>query len=220
MDALDEIALRKIYEVDRDALAGFTCGRDELDQFLTQEAHDYSDHGLTETVVAFTGSDASPAAFFSLSADGLKLEQSEQFELGLPFDCPILYLPAVKITKLAVRGDVQSSGLGATLIKIIEGLAFNGSVAVRLLTVDAVNNPRAIDFYQRHGFKTSMRHDIRQKRVKKNQRGEQVPPASEPETVLMYRDLYAPEEATPPASLWPRVPADQILRDEQADPAA
>jgi GNAT superfamily N-acetyltransferase len=220
VDTLNDIALRKIYEVEQGALEGFTCGREELDQFLTQEAHNYSEHGLTETVVAFAGSDTNPAAYFSLSADGLKLESSEQFELGLPFDCPILYLPAVKITKLAVRQDVQSNGLGATLIKVIEGLAFNGSVAVRLLTVDAVNNPKAIAFYQQHGFKTSMRHEIRQKKVKKNKRGEQAPPADEPETVLMYRDLYAPEEKTPPASLWPKVQPDQILPNEEAGPAA
>ena len=217
MDALDEIALRKIYEIEPGLLDGFTCGREELDEFLTAQALDYSDHGLTETIVAFAGSESRPAAFFSLSADGLKLEQSEQFLLGLPFDCPILYFPAVKITKLAVRDDIQSNGLGTSLIKLIEGLAYNGSVAVRLLTVDAVNNPRAISFYERHGFKTSMRHEIRQHRVRAERRG-RAPEPVQLGTVLMYRDLYSPEENVPPSSLWPRIQPDQVLQQDSPNP--
>jgi ribosomal protein S18 acetylase RimI-like enzyme len=216
VSAGDNLALRRIDELEKDTLADFACGHEDLDVFLTDSAHDYSEHGLTQTIVAFVGSDPSPAAFFSLSADGLPLQNSEKFELGLPFECSINYFPAVKITKLAVRGDMQSSGVGAELIKIIEGLAYNNSVAVRLLTVDAVNEPRAISFYQRHGFKTSMQHELRQERVKRNKpnRPEAV---EQPQSVLMYRDLYSPDEPDPPASQWPRTaPANQILPNEGA----
>lgn len=214
MPAGAQLALRRIYELDKDILAGFECGHGDLDVFLTESAHDYSDHGLTETIVAFAGSDGAPAAFFSLSADGLPLRNSELLELGLPFECPITYFPAVKITKLAVRGDMQSAGLGAELLKIIEGLAFNNSVAVRLLTVDAINDPRAIAFYQRHGFKPSLQHEIRQQRADRNRPNRRVAEQL-PQSVLMYRDLYSPEDEVPPASLWPRaVPANQVLPDE------
>lgn len=216
MTASDNLALRRIYELEKDVLVGFGCGHGDLDVFLTDSAHDYSEHGLTETIVAFAGSDAAPAAYFSLSADGLPLRSSELLELGLPFDCPISYFPAVKITKLAVRSDMQSAGLGAELLKIIEGLAFSHSVAVRLLTVDAVNDPRAIAFYQRHGFKPSLQHEIRQQRADRNRpqrRANEQPPQS----VLMYRDLYSPEDEVSPASLWPRAAvANQVLPDQGA----
>jgi GNAT superfamily N-acetyltransferase len=211
-----QLALRRIYELDKDILAGFECGHDELNVFLTESAHNYSEHGLTETIVAFAGSDDVPAAYFSLSADGLPLRTSEQFELGLPFECSINYFPAVKITKFAVRGDMQSAGLGAELIKIIEGLAFNNSVAVRLLTVDAINNPRAISFYQRHGFKTSLQHEIRQQQHAGRGRQGRSKPEQQPHSILMYRDLYSPADNVPPASLWPRAAGatSQVLRSE------
>lgn len=216
MTAAANLALRRIYELDKDILAGFECGRGDLDVFLTDSAHDYSEHGLTETIVAFAGSDGMPAAFFSLSADGLPLRSSELLELGLPFECSITYFPAVKITKLAVRGDMQSSGLGAEILRIIEGLAFNNSVAVRLLTVDAINEPRAIAFYQKNGFRPSLQHEIRQQRVDRNKPKRRAPDEP-PQTVLMYRDLYSPEDEVPPASLWPRaVAANQILPDQGA----
>ncbi|MFM0736780.1 GNAT family N-acetyltransferase [Paraburkholderia xenovorans] len=214
MPAGAQLALRRIYELDKDILAGFECGHGDLDVFLAQSAHDYSDHGLTETIVAFVGSDGAPAAFFSLSADGLPLRSSELLELGLPFECPITYFPAVKITKLAVREDMQSAGLGAELLKIIEGLAFNNSVAVRLLTVDAINDPRAIAFYQRHGFKPSLQNEIRQQRADRNRPNRRVAEQT-PQSVLMYRDLYSPEDEVPPASLWPRAAAaNQVLPNE------
>ncbi|KGW36399.1 acetyltransferase family protein [Burkholderia pseudomallei MSHR2451] len=170
MTTTPSIALRKISDLEAEQLVEFRCGSDDLDGFLANSAHSYSIHGLTQTVVAFAGSDPNPAAFFSLSADGLPLSASEQFELGLPFECQISYFPAVKITKLAVRQEMQSNGLGSDLIKIIEGMAFLENVAVRLLTVDAINTPKAIAFYQRNGFRTSSRHDLRQQKVKKKRK--------------------------------------------------
>jgi len=206
------IALRRIYELDKALLAGFSCGHDDLDSFLTDDAHDYSEYGLTETIVAYAGSDVAPAAFFSLSADGLPLQSSEKLDLGIPFDPNISYFPAVKITKLAVRGDMQSSGLGSEIIKIIESLAFNYSVSVRLLTVDAINEPRAIKFYQRHGFRSSIQHELRQLRNRPGNRNRAAP-----QSVLMYRDLYAPDDVNPPAALWARAaPPDQLLPNEGA----
>ena len=212
MPALSELALRRIHEIAREDLAAFECGEEDLDTFLTDSAHDYSDHGLTETVVAYAPADAAPAGFFSLSADGLPLNLSETFELGLPFECSIKYFPAIKITKLAVRSDMQSTGLGSELIKAIEAIAFNSGISVRLLTVDAVNNPAAIRFYQRNGFKTTARQEIRQAMVSQRRPQRRGGAPEQPRSVLMYRDLYSPEEEAGPAQALPTAPPDQNLQ--------
>ncbi len=192
------LALRPVSDVGKELLAAFTCSREELAAFLIESAHDYSEHGLTETAVAFVDEDPAVAAYFSLSADGLQLRPVEKTELGLPFDCTITYFPAVKITKLAVRSDLQGKGIGSQLMKFIEGLAFTEGISVRLLTVDAVNEPDVIGFYQRHGFKTAMQHEIRQAKQRDSGKGGkfrgQAGVQIEAPTVLMYRDLYNPEE--------------------------
>jgi ribosomal protein S18 acetylase RimI-like enzyme len=201
---LAQLALRNICDLTSAQLAGFVCGNQGLDSFLTESARDYSMHGLTETVVAYAQDDVIPVGFFSLSADGLPLNLSEAFELGLPFECSIKYFPAIKITKLAVRSDLQSAGIGRELTRAIEAIAYGNSVSVRLLTVDADNNPRTIQFYERNGFKAAAHNKVRQSTVSKKrpQRGAQD---DAPRTVLMYRDLYSPEGDTPLALPTPDV---------------
>ncbi|MDO9610373.1 MAG: hypothetical protein Q7J33_00775 [Serpentinimonas sp.] len=51
----------------------------------------------------------------SLSADSVRLTDSETFELGIPFNAPISYYPAVKLTKLATTSGLQSQGLGQAM---------------------------------------------------------------------------------------------------------
>ena len=160
----------------------FDCGDQDLNAFLAEEALPYQTHGLTFTYLVFDRelSAANLLGFYSLSSDSLKLEGVELAELGLPFDAPLSFFPAVKLTKLAVRQNFQSGGLGAHLIKIIIGSVFSTNAAVRLITVNAVNRPRTIAFYERQGFIACIRT------VQKPRRGD--PP--EPATILMYKDIY------------------------------
>lgn len=119
-----------------------------------------------------------PVAYFSLTADSVHLSGGERTDLGLPFDAPISFYPAVKLTKLAVAQDVQSRGLGEQLVDLICGIASDTPFAVRLLTVDAVNQDRVLQFYQRVGFMESL-SDAKQRQAQKSR-----------ETVLMFKDLY------------------------------
>lgn len=86
--------------------------------------------------------------------------------------------PAVKLTKLAISADLQSQGLGEAIVELICGLVTEAPFAVRVLTVDAVNQPKVIAFYERVGFVES----LADRREKKDQRT--------PATVLMVMDLY------------------------------
>jgi len=161
----------------------FDGGDPDLNAFLGEEALPYQTHGLTFTYLVFNRelSAANLLGFYSLSSDSLKLEGVELTELGLPFVAPLSFFPAIKLTKLAVSRHSQSGGLGAHLIKIIIGSVFSTHAAVRLITVNAVNNPRAIAFYERQGFIECIRT------VQKPRKGE----PQEPPTILMYKDIYS-----------------------------
>lgn len=174
----NRISLRHIQDVEDEVLKGFSCGRLQLDEFLCEDAREYDRHGLTSTVVVFSDSISVPIAYFSLTADSVHLSGGERSDLGLPFDAPIAFYPAVKLTKLAVAESMQSKGLGKHLVNLICGIASSAPFAVRLLTVDAVNDERVIAFYERVGFIESL--------SEKKERGNQ----KLRDTILMFKDLY------------------------------
>jgi GNAT superfamily N-acetyltransferase len=173
-----KISLRHIRDVEDGVLRQFSCGRSQLDEFLHEDARDYDKHGLTSTVVVFHADVAVPIGYFSLTADSVHLNSGERTDLGLPFDAPISYYPAVKLTKLAVIESMQSTGVGEYLIDLICGIASSAPFAVRLITVDAVNLERVLSFYERVGFMESL--------SEKKERGAQ----KMRETILMFKDLY------------------------------
>lgn len=182
--SFEEFTLDRVTDVEREVLEHFSCGDAELDQFLQEFAQEYDKHGLTATTVAFRDGDDVPVAYFSLSADSLQLQGVELTELGLPFEAPLLFYPAIKITKLATREDLQSEGIGAELIKLIAGIVFASPFSVRLLTVNAVNRERTLAFYERAGFVAS--HKNGEVRKKRNRVQDQ-----DRNTILMYKDIYA-----------------------------
>jgi len=174
----DRLSLRHIRDVEAKALHPFTCGRPQLDEFLRADAHNYDAHGLTSTVVVYAAGYGNPVAYFSLTADSVHLSSGERTELGLPFDAPISYYPAVKITKLAVVSPLQRSGLGKVLIELICGIVSTAPFAVRLLTVDALNLDAVLKFYARNGFLENLAQS-------KERQGQKVR-----DSILMFKDLY------------------------------
>jgi len=174
----EQLSLRHIRDVEDEVLKQFSCGRQQLDDFLIEDARDYDAYGLTSTVLVFLVGVSAPVAYFSLTADSVHLSGGERTDLGLPFDAPISFYPAVKLTKLAVAQAVQSHGLGKYLVDLICGIASDAPFAVRLLTVDAVNQNQVLQFYQRVGFMESL-SEAKQRQAQKSR-----------ETVLMFKDLY------------------------------
>lgn len=185
------MSLRLVAEVHNATLEKFSCGDPGLDSFLNVEAKDYAEHAITNTIVAFADGFEPPVAFISLAAHTIRLSSFELGELGLPFQCNFSSFPAVRITKLATHEDWQSKGVGARIIELVEGLAFQGYAAARLLTVDAVNRDRTVKFYEKVGFFKSSYAD-RPKAQKphpaQKRSGRQPPP---PSTILMLRDVHA-----------------------------
>lgn len=176
-----DLAFRALTDEYLELLPPFDCGRENLGAFLADDAPEYHKHGLTHTTLVFVQGDPAVAGFFSLSSDSVNLSTFETGELGLPFDAPIKFFPAVKITRFAVHLKYQRSGLGLQLIDSIEGLVYadgSSSIATRLLTVDAVNEPDVLAFYDKAGFEECREAE---RKAQRQQR----------ETILMYKDIYA-----------------------------
>ncbi|MDO8729380.1 MAG: GNAT family N-acetyltransferase [bacterium] len=185
---MDELILRRIAEVSPENLADFTCGSPSLDDFLKEQALVYDQAGLTLTTIVFVEDDPQPVAYFSLSGDNLKLSSTERLELSLNFEVPIKSFPSVKITRLAVATKFQSAGIGAYLIELVEGIVFESSVAARLLTVDADNNERTLNFYTKLKFVESLENAKNRENI-----AAQKKIIEKPETISMYKDIYLEE---------------------------
>lgn len=77
--------------------------------------------------------------------------------------------PAVKIGRLAVATEYRSQGIGTQIVDYIKmDFIDSNKTGCRFLTVDAYNNPKTIQFYERNGFQLL---------------------SNEGETILMFYDL-------------------------------
>ena len=176
MSLFENSRLAFIDQVSLDEFAKFECSRVDLNEFLYEDALAYHEYGLTHTTLVIDQDDI--LGFFSLSADALQLTKSEVMDLGLDRHIPISYFPAVKLTKLAINQRYAGQGLGSLLLSMIDGIVFNLQVATRFITVDAVNQPEVIQFYEKNGFINSLVADNERKKQTRR------------ETVLMYKDIY------------------------------
>ncbi len=174
---LSSFECRYIDDVDFSVYQNFECDRQELNDFLIQDALGYHQDCITRTTLVFVANEL--IGYFSLSSDALKLTNSEIFEVGFNDEYPITYFPAVKLTKLAISKNHSKKGYGSMVLKLIEGLLYDVPLAIRFITLDAVNDERIINFYAKNGFMES----LQQANERKQQRHKA--------TVLMYKDIFA-----------------------------
>ncbi|UJA01466.1 GNAT family N-acetyltransferase [Acinetobacter johnsonii] len=174
---ISEVELKNLESVQKHLYQEFECEREELNKFLIEDAFDYHGYGLTKTTLVFHNSEL--IGFFSLSADKIVLTNSEKAELALNGEFPITFFPAVKVTKLAVDKKCARKGYGSLILELIEGVVYSNELAVRFLTLDAVNEQNVITFYEKNGFVESL-HEASERRQKKRR-----------ETILMHKDLFA-----------------------------
>jgi len=148
--------LLPIDDVSDPILAAFDCGKPELNSFLTNDARDFQKKRLAFTTVVFHEEVDGAVGYFCLSNDGIPLKHSEQMEVE--GDVLLSSFPGAKIGRLAVSSPLQSAGVGRRILELIAGELVEESKvsAARLLIVDAANEPRVIQFYQRHGFNESL----------------------------------------------------------------
>jgi ribosomal protein S18 acetylase RimI-like enzyme len=144
--------LLPVSDVDDALFAAFDCGISTLNDFLRQHATDFHARRLSFTSLVLHQDYYGLLCFFSLSTDGLKLNDSERFDLDIQADFAVSYVSAVMIGRLAVASECHGKGVGSMALDLIRGEAIKAPA--RLLVVDAVDE--AVPFYEKNGFQEAL----------------------------------------------------------------
>lgn len=130
----------------------------EYKDFLYNDAIQYQELYINNTYLLIERSSRKILAYISFACDTVALNPKEKKKASLK-DVPYTFLPAFKITKLAVSnlaGDYNH--IGSYLIMFACDKAFNCNTefgACRIVSVDAdvEHNPDVIKFYEKNGFR-------------------------------------------------------------------
>lgn len=155
-------------------LDDFHCGLDDMDDFLKSDALNQQDEKLSVTYLAMYDNEI--IGFFSLLSDRIKLKDIDE-EYNLPY----MTCPAIKIGRLAVHEEYNSSGFGTTLLDntCYQIKRISEIHGVRFITVDAYCDVRG--FYYKNEFK-----HLKIPNEKKLKRTADRNPKS---TIPLYKDL-------------------------------
>jgi len=157
---------------------------EEYKAFLNIDAINYQSMFISKTYLLIEKDSRNIVAYISLASDTVALKPQEKKKFGLQ-KIPFLFLPALKITKLAVSKNYREkySHVGSFLIDFACDKAFNVNtdfMACRLISVDAdiEHNPNVIKFYEENGF-TSMKSNIYKRKF-----------PHKTKTVGMWKDIF------------------------------
>lgn len=126
----------------------FSCGSDELDDWLKRHALAAQAMDTARTFVIISG--PTVLGYFSLTMGSVQRRDAPaKLVRGLP-QYPV---GVVLLARLAVDRTAQGRGLGARLLahSLRKALAAGEAAAARLVVVDAIDEA-AVGFYERHGF--------------------------------------------------------------------
>lgn len=144
---LKAILLAKLTEEEIGDLANFSCGDDEMNRFLENEAYHEQQLGMNCTTLMYY--EGILAGFYSICNDSLKLSENEQSD-----DLIYTTVPAIKIARLGRDVSFRDLEIGKFLIShvIHKALEIDSELCgVRMITLDAY--PHRVEYYEFLGFK-------------------------------------------------------------------
>jgi len=140
-------------------LESFDCDDEDLNEFFRKDAVPHKKELLAEIyslrLIEATGESAfDPVAFVTFHNDAIQLSHKERERLLPPSKARYRSLPAVKIGRLGVEKEYQRNNIGTNLLNMVKRLfVTQNRTGCRFLTVDAYNDPRVINFYERNDFR-------------------------------------------------------------------
>lgn len=164
----NDFELAPLIESDEQSLSNFSCGVDEIDEFFHSEVFLCAKYKYLMPYKCILKSSGEIAGVFTLANDTIKLEYEDivQFpnlasEYIDIFNRQCTY-PAINIGHLAVRSELQSSGIGKFIVEFVRMTFTNyRGAGCQFITVDALNNYRTINFYtQKLGFEFQTLSDL------------------------------------------------------------
>lgn len=132
---------------------GFSCGREPLDRFIHEHAHQAAAKGLSKTYVAVAESDET-AILGYYTVTTTRIDAGDLPEtLVRTLKLPRRELPASLVARLTVSEAAKGQGIGSLLL--MDALARCARVAGEIggvaVVVDALEEP-VVPFYERLGF--------------------------------------------------------------------
>jgi GNAT superfamily N-acetyltransferase len=139
------------------SLSDFTCGSGPLDEFIREEAREFSQRQLGETWLLCDGEDV--LAFYTLAPASVPNQEysgdeTPEFEKLSDITYPI---PALLIARFGVADECRGDGIGRTLIDYIIVWAEQQDLPFWFVQVDS--KEESIGFYKRMNFVTSGEED-------------------------------------------------------------
>lgn len=122
----------------------------EMDDFLSEEAFDDQEKGLSTTYLFIR--DSKLVAYLSLCNDAIQLDFEEKTDMGLSYTTE----PAIKIARLAVSNEAQGTGLGREAIEyaIVVSQNIRELSGVVFLTLDCYEH--RLSYYEKIGFEKNL----------------------------------------------------------------
>lgn len=132
--------------------SGFTCGVEDLDQYLKRYANQDLKRGVSTPYVLTKGDEPDIIGYYTLSN---YLVDVEIFPADVGDGLPYAQIPATLLGRLAVDQGHQGNRLGQTLLfnALKRSYEVAEDIASFSVVVDATNE-EAREFYLHHGFQT------------------------------------------------------------------
>jgi ribosomal protein S18 acetylase RimI-like enzyme len=136
---------------------GFDCGDGDLNEYFLKDAIEARAQMTCETF-ALHHDDAPDVVLglVSVCNDVVAVKNLRgfvQFRTTPEGKLKYKEWPAVKIARLAIKREIQSKDIGTHLVNLLKTLfVFQNRTGCRVMTVDAYNKPRVLNFYDKNGF--------------------------------------------------------------------
>ena len=138
----------------------FSCGYDDLDEYFLKDSPLWADQMYGKTYCFVLKNDPQTiVCAFSLSNETIRVDllpnsQKKRFLKEIPKEKRIRRYPAVLIGRLGVDIQFANNGIGTELMQILKFwfVEPDNKAAVRYLAVDALNNSRTLNYYEKNGF--------------------------------------------------------------------
>lgn len=145
----------------------FSCGYDDLDEYFLKDSPLWADQMYGKTYCFVLKEDIQTlVCAFSLSNETIRVDllpnsRRKHFLKEIPKDKRIRRYPAVLIGRLGVDVNFSGKGIGTELMQMLKFwfLEPDNKAAVRYLAVDALNNSRTLNFYEKNGFSFLFKDD-------------------------------------------------------------
>ena len=138
----------------------FSCGYDDLDEYFLKDSPLWADQMYGKTYCFVLKDDPQTiVCAFSLSNETIRVDllpnsQKKRFLKEIPKEKRMRRYPAVLIGRLGVDIQFANIGIGTELMQILKFwfIEPDNKAAVRYLAVDALNNSRTLNYYEKNGF--------------------------------------------------------------------